>query len=139
VALAVAGLVAYLAPHSTKSRRAEWRDLSSQVGPVTLAFSERRLFRDRRQLAAYLRSVGGRTPKVDFRARQVLFLSPGPRSSTGYAVDVLEVTEGDGKVTVKVRERAPSLGEHVVPEVTSPYRLISLPAGKEVFVDWTGR
>ena len=138
-ALAAAALLVFLVPHDSKSRPVSWRDVSSQVGPLTLAFPERRLFRDRRQLANYLRSVDGRAPDVDFTSRQVLFLSPGPRSSTGYAVEVLSVTEQDGKITVKVRERAPRLGDHVRPEVTYPYRLISLPAGKDVFVDWIGR
>ena len=81
----------------------------------------------------------GHAPKVDFSTRQLLLSKPGPRSSSGYAIDVLGATEKEGGITVKVRERAPGLGEHVEPHVTYPYRLISLPAGKDVFVDWTGR
>jgi hypothetical protein len=42
-------------------------------------------------------------------------------------------------MTVRVRERTPTLQERVEARVTHPYRLLSLPAGKEVAVDWVGR
>ena len=54
-------------------------------------------------------------------------------------MEVLEVRERDGSVTVTVRERTPELGERVEPRVTFPYRLLSLPAGRKVYVDWRGR
>ena len=103
--------------------------------------AERRLFRQRAQLRAYLRDVRARRPgpAFDFSTRQLLLVSPGPRSSTGYGIDVLSVREKDGKITVRVRERAPRLGERVAPRVTYPYRLLSLPAGKDVYVEWLGR
>jgi hypothetical protein len=49
------------------------------------------------------------------------------------------VTENDDGITVKVREKTPTLADHVEAEVTYPYRLLSLPAGKAVLVDWVGR
>jgi hypothetical protein len=49
------------------------------------------------------------------------------------------VTENDDGITVEVRERTPTLADHVEAEVTYPYRMLSLPAGKPVFVDWAGR
>ena len=78
-------------------------------------------------------------PRIDFSSRQVLLLSTGARSSSGYAIDVLGATEKEDGITVEVRERSPRIGEHVDPNVTYPYRLISLPAGKDVFVNWIGR
>jgi len=103
--------------------------------------SERRLFRRRPQLVRYLEDAKAKqpAPAVDFSTRQLLLVSPGPRSSTGYGVYVLSVRERAGKITVRVRERAPRLGQQVSPHVTYPYRLLSLPAGKSVFVDWVGR
>jgi len=54
-------------------------------------------------------------------------------------VRILSVTgRGDG-ITVRVRERTPTLADHVEARVTHPYRLISLPAGKAVYVNWVGR
>jgi hypothetical protein len=119
----------------------EWRDLSPQVGPLYIGHSWRRLFRKPSKFADFLRQAAARrgVPPVDFTSRQLLLLSPGPRSSTGYAVEVLSVRDDGGQITVRVRERFPRLGERVSAHVTYPYRLISLPAGKDVFVDWLGR
>ena len=127
-------------PHG-KEHAVAWRDLSGDVGPLTLVRGERRLFRDRSRLAAFLRTAGSKrpVPAVDFSARQLLIVTPGPRSSTGYRIDVLSVRERDGKITVRIRERTPRLGERVTARVTYPYRLLSLPAGKDVYVDWLGR
>jgi hypothetical protein len=76
---------------------------------------------------------------VDFSTRQLLLVSPGPRSGTGYSVEVVSAREHGAEIIVRIRERAPTLGERVEPRVTYPYRLISLPAGKDVEVDWLGR
>jgi hypothetical protein len=49
------------------------------------------------------------------------------------------VREQDGELTVTVREQTPSVNARVESRVTFPYRLLSLPAGKDVYVDWPGR
>ena len=116
-----------------------WSDLSTEVGPLTIPRETKRVFRGRTPLAEYLTASGGRAPAVDFERRQLLLVSPGPRSSTGYSLEVRGVRERDGAVTVTVRERTPELGEQVEPRVTFPYRLLSLPAGRDVYVDWRGR
>jgi len=96
----------------------------------------RRLFRTPAQFKEFF---GSEQAPVDFSTRQLLLISPGPRSSTGYSVRILSVTERDDAITVKVRERTPTLADHVEPRVTYPYRLLSLPAGNAVYVDWAGR
>jgi hypothetical protein len=124
-----------------KGQAVAWRDLTSQVGPLEIVHSDHRLFRERSRLEKYLKGVQAArpAPAVDFSARQLLLVSPGPRSSTGYSVEVLSARERGGTITVRVRERTPQLGENVQPRVTYPYRLISLPAGNDVYVDWLGR
>jgi hypothetical protein len=52
---------------------------------------------------------------------------------------VVDVRERDDKLTVTVRERTPGVGDRVEPRVTFPYRLLSLPAEKDVYVNWPGR
>jgi hypothetical protein len=116
-----------------------WTDLSAEAGPLTISRETKRVFREPMPLAEYLTAAGGRVPAVDFERRQLLLVSPGPRSSTGYSMEVLEVRERSGAVTVTVRERTPELGESVEPRVTFPFRLLSLPAGRDVYVDWRGR
>lgn len=116
-----------------------WSDLSAQVGPLTITRETKRVFRERKPFAEYVTAAGGRAPAVDFERRQLLLVSQGPRSSTGYSLEVRAVRERDETVTVTVRERTPELGERVEPRVTFSYRLLSLPAGKDVYVDWRGR
>jgi hypothetical protein len=118
-----------------------WQDLTSQVGPLTIVRSDHRVFRDHAKLAEFLTEAKASrpAPAANFSTRQLLLVSPGPRSSTGYSVEVLSARERGGKITVRVRERTPRLGEKVEAHVTYPYRLISLPAGKNVYVDWLGR
>jgi len=129
-------LVVLLLPHG-KSHPVAWRDVSARVAPVTTADLTRRLFRTPAQFAEYFGSET-QTP-VDFSARQLLLVSPGPRSSTGYSVHIVSVTERGDEITVEVRERTPTLADHVEARVTYPYRLLSLPARKAVSVNWIGR
>ena len=64
----------------------------------------------------------------------------GPRSSTGYAVHVVRITERRGRIDVLLREQTPSLGEGVIPRLTFPYRLIAIPAtSKPVHFRFEGR
>jgi hypothetical protein len=124
-----------------KGRPVAWQDLSSQVGPLVILRQEHRLFRARAGLVRFLKEARATrpAPAVDLSARELLVVAPGPRSSTGYSVEVVSARERGGKITVRVRERSPRVGENVQPRVTYPYRLISLPAGKDVYVDWLGR
>lgn len=67
-------------------------------------------------------------------------LAVGPRSSTGYELRVVRVTEQEDRVTVVVRERTPGLEDRVQARLTFPYRLIAVPAGeKPVFFSLQGR
>jgi PrcB C-terminal len=96
--------------------------------------------RSRSQLHLYLERYGSdRRPAVDFDRHQLLLVSPGPRSSTGYELRVEDVRDKGGRIVVTVRERTPRLGDRVAARVTFPYRLLVLPAGKDVYVDWKGR
>jgi hypothetical protein len=104
---------------------------------VLTSDSTKRLFQTRAQYQQFF-GVSAHAP-VDFSSKQLLLVAPGPRSSTGYSVKVLSVTENDDGITVKVREKTPRLADHVEAFVTYPYRLLSLPAGKAVYVDWAGR
>ena len=124
-----------------RGKAVAWQDLTPQVGPLTIGRSEHRVFRERAELAEYLQETKASrpTPAVDFSTRQLLLVSPGPRSSTGYSVEVVSAREHGAEIVVRVRERAPQVGQSVQPHVTYPYRLISLPGGKDVRVDWLGR
>jgi hypothetical protein len=103
-----------------------------------------RSFWKRGQVVRYLaRTFPGKAPRVppfDFDRKRLVLVAAGPRSSTGYSVDILRVTERRADIHVLARERTPSLDRPVVARVTSPYRLIAIPAtDKRVRVQWQGR
>ena len=118
-----------------------WTDLSPSVGPLPLTREAKRVFRSESQLASYLARLQSsrRAPSVDFSRNQLLLVSPGPRSSTGYGIEVIRVRRHGDRIDVVVRERSPSLGAQVTAGVNSPYRLLSLPRNGDVYVDWRGR
>jgi hypothetical protein len=81
-----------------------------------------------------------RAPRIDFSRDLALLVAAGPRSSTGYAVKIAQVTEERGRVVVEVRERTPGLRDRVRARVTYPYVFVTLPrTDKPVHVDWLGR
>ena len=71
---------------------------------------------------------------------RLVLIAAGPRSSTGYRVEVLRTTERRGDIRILAREVTPTLTEGVTPRLTSPFRLITIPAtDKRVYVQWQGR
>jgi len=76
---------------------------------------------------------------VDWSREELILVSPGPRSSTGYAVRILSVTERRGRIDVRAAETSPRLGQPVQARVTYPFRLIAIPrSGKPVSISWNG-
>jgi hypothetical protein len=125
-------------------RALAWRDVTRQLGPVEFPRPAGRVFSSAPELRRYLiAAMLGRAPElppIDFRRREVVLLATGPRSSTGYTVEVESVREERRRVVVHVRERTPSLGDPVAPRVTYPYGLITLPRrDKPVDIIWEGR
>jgi len=85
-----------------------------------------------RSVAAYSVTKQGATERI--------FVSPGPRSSTGYAVEVVRAVEQRTRILIEVREVAPRLGQHVQARVTYPYVLIEIPrTRKHVALTWLGQ
>jgi PrcB C-terminal len=140
LALAAILLLVRLLPEG-KGQPVAWEDLSSRVGPLTFANPDHRVFRKRAELTRYLRAAQAArpAPEIDFSSRQVLLVSPGPRSSSGYAVQVLSARKRGQRISVRLREQTPRVGADVRARVTYPYLLISLPADGEVYVDWPDR
>ena len=85
--------------HEESEQAVAWQDVTSQVGTLRGVRSERRLFRERAELVEYLAQAKASrpAPTFEFSTRQLLLVSPGPRSGTGYAVEVLSVREHAGR------------------------------------------
>jgi hypothetical protein len=129
---------------TSSSRRVAWQDVTARMGPVLWPKSVTRSFWRQRQLTRYLARTFPQSarpaPRFDFLHRRLILVAAGPRSSTGYAVEIIRITDRRGDVRVLARETTPTLGERVMPELSSPYRLISIPATtKRVYVQWQGR
>jgi hypothetical protein len=81
-----------------------------------------------------------RLPNIDFGRREIFLVGAGPRSSTGYELQILRVQDVGSHIDVVVHERTPSLDDAVQARVTYPFRLIALPrSSKPVKLKWPGR
>jgi len=142
--LVCAGLVYAYGFGRGGGRPLAWRDVSAQLGPAEFPRPAGRVFDSAEELRRFLiAAMPGRPPKlppIDFRRREAVLLATGPRSSTGYAVEVESVQEQRGRIVIHARERTPSLGDPVAARLTYPYRLITLPRrDKPVEIIWEGR
>jgi hypothetical protein len=103
-----------------------------------------RSFWRQRQVDRYLARIFPRAaptlPHIDYARRRLVLVAAGPRSSTGYRVEILHATERRGDIRILAREITPILGGHVQAKLTSPFRLITIPkTSKRVYVQWQGR
>jgi hypothetical protein len=126
------------------SKRLAWDDVTAQMPGVLWPKSVTRSFWKRRQVVRYVaRTFPRGAPKVppfDFGHRRLILVAAGPRSSTGYRVEIVRITERRSTIDVLAREITPSLADHTTAHLTSPYRLIAIPATpKRVYVQWQGR
>ena len=141
VALLIALGAAWQARGHEELREVPFRSVS--LGPVAFPTPTVRHFRKKAELTRYVaQAQPGRTVgRVAFPPRtDMILVTTGPRSSTGYSVHVDRVVEERSRVVVHAVERTPRLGEAVRPVVNSPYELLSARAlHKPVVVDWQGR
>ncbi len=118
--------------------------MTARLGPVLWPKSVTRSFWKQRQLTRYLARTFPQNPpaapRFDFSRRKLILVAAGPRSSTGYGVEIVRVTGHRTTVSVLAHETTPSLGQRVAARLTSPYRLVTIPAtSKRVYVQWQGR
>jgi len=144
--LAIAGGVVWTQvyePGGTKELA--WHDVTAEVrGPAIWPKSVTRSFWRQRQVDRYLARIfprrSPRLPRIDYARDRLVLIAAGPRSSTGYRVEVLRATERRGDIHILARELTPTLAQRVQPRLTSPFRLITIPAtDKRVYVQWQGR
>lgn len=126
------------------AQRVSYADLTRETGPLEFARITRDVYPTRAALLDVLkRNNPGREiklPAIDFAHREAYLVAAGPRSSTGYRLDIVHVIDTGSRIVVTVHERTPSLGDPVRARVTYPYRLITLPrSDKAVKLKWPGR
>src|SRR4051812_22765805 len=93
-----------------------------------------------RLLAGTTPARAPRPPKLDWGRDQVVVISLGPRSSTGYKLVIDRVVERRRGIYVYAHEQTPALGEPVESRVTYVYRLLTMHGrAKPVYVKLRGR
>jgi hypothetical protein len=142
--LAIAAGVTWTQVVQGGSKRLAWEDVTAQMPGVLWPKSVTRSFWKRRQVVRYLARTfpedPPKVPRFDFARRRLILVAAGPRSSTGYGVQIVRITERRSTIDVLARETTPTLGNRTTPRLTSPYRLITIPAtSKRVYVQWQGR
>jgi hypothetical protein len=117
-----------------------YRDLTANVHVRPNASFARR-FRERSELDDYVSRNGTPpAPRIDFARDEAVLVSAGPRSSTGYRVEVASAVRELGRIVLTVRERTPSLADPGRPRVTYPYRLLVFErTSVPVYVHWLNR
>ena len=133
-----------LAGCGSSPRDVPYVDLTRQTGPLEFTRIRRDVFRNRAALLDVLEQNNPgqtiRLPRIDFKRSEVYLVAAGPRSSSGYELQVLRVQDLGDRIVVVVHERTPSLGDAVQARVTYPFRLIALPrSSKPVTLKWPGR
>jgi hypothetical protein len=121
-----------------------YRDLTRQLGRVEFTRKVTGVYHSRGALQRLLdATMPGRAPRVpplDFSRNEVVVVSLGPRSSSGYSLRVVRLVERRRGIYLTLRERTPALGEPVDPHVTYPYRALAIPgSAKRVYVKLQGR
>jgi hypothetical protein len=146
VLVAISGaLGGYCATTGGGTRRlVAWHDISAQVGTAVWARPTISVIRDQAKLdKLFVVATFGRhpsAPRIDFGRNEAVLVTAGPRSSTGYSLHVESVTTTGGTIDVLVREQTPSLGDKVVPKLTYPLLLMTIPKStKHVHVKYAGR
>ena len=140
VALAAAGWLVY--SHTGSSHELAWREV--RLGDVQFTRKVTGVYRSQHSLAHLLAStMPGRapaTPALNFGRDEVVVVSLGPRSSSGYALRVVRLAERRRRIDLTLREQTPSLGEPVAARVTYPYLALAIRrSGKPVYVKLQGR
>jgi hypothetical protein len=144
VAVLTAGGAIWDRVSDAPAKAVPWHDLTAKLPGLELPRQTGRAYASAAALTDYLRAaMPGRAPllpRIDFKHDEAVLVGSGPRSSTGYALRVVRVVERGDTVDVRVRERAPSLGEPTEARITYPYRLIVFKRiDKPVHVIWEGR
>jgi PrcB C-terminal len=143
--LAIGGAVAYTQlVERSGAHEIPWSDVTAKLGPVRWPKQFSVAFHSRRALVHWLAQntlpPKPVAPQIDFRHRALLLAAVGPRSSTGYSVEVVHVTERRSRIDVLLRERTPRLGERQSARLTFPYRLLTIHATtKPIYFSYEGR
>jgi len=73
--------------------------------------------------------------KVDFKKKNVIVLYQGQKSSGGYAITIVSVSNDKNTILVKKKEIEPNKGDLVTTVITQPYCMALIPKGNKVIIE----
>jgi hypothetical protein len=144
LALAAGAWLLYTKAWTGKAEAVRWTDLTPKLGTIEFTRRVTAVYHSRRPFEKLLQAtMPGRPPRVpphNWSRDQVVVIALGPRSSTGYSLEILRVVERRRGIYVYARERTPHLGEPATARITYPYRVLSMHGNaKPVYVKLQGR
>jgi hypothetical protein len=145
LALAIAGRLLYTQVWGMGGEHAvQWADLTHRMGTIEFTRRVQGVYHSRAAFERLLEAtMPGRVPKLpphDWARNQVVVIALGPRSSTGYSLQIERVVDRRRGIYVYAHERTPSLGEPVEARVTYVYRVLAMHGrAKPVYVKLRGR
>ena len=121
-----------------------WRDVTHDMGTIEFTRKKLGVYHSRgsfmRLIDATMPGRAPKPPKLDWSLDQVVVISLGPRSSTGYSLVIDRVVERRRGILIYAHERTPTLGEPVEAKVTYVYRVLAMHGrAKPVYVKLRGR
>lgn len=143
-AVGLTGAVLFQLYGAGSAQALRWRDLTPRLHGIELPDPARRTFKVPEAIHDFqveaMPGVPPRAVPLDWQKEELVLVAPGPRSSTGYGVRILSVTQRRNRVDVVAEETSPRLGQRVEPRVTYPYRLLAIPrTPKRVSIIWEGQ
>ena len=66
------------------------------------------------------------TPKIDFKKEMVIAVSPGPKPSGGYSVEIIEIKDMGKKIEVIVLLGEPDPNYTVTMAITQPHHIVTV-------------
>jgi len=145
LALLIAGRLVYTQVWGMGGEHAvDWVDVTHRMGTIEFTRRVQGVYHSRaafqRLLEATMPGRAPTPPPHDWAHDQIVVIALGPRSSTGYSLQIRRVVERRRGIYIDARERTPSLRESVTARVTYVYRLLSMPGkAKPVYVKLQGR
>lgn len=76
----------------------------------------------------------GTIPDVDFSTEMVLAINGGQQPTTGYVVEITQVTEGDNQLNVYYDSKSPTSDCGTGQALTAPYCLVAIPTSDKTVI-----
>jgi hypothetical protein len=133
------GLAAVSTPETTFTTLSKGHYASGIEEKVEAVFYDVRAFSSFFRIIHTGETPAPEVPAVDFEKDMVIAVSPGPRMTGGYDVEIVGIFEAGGKLVVEILYTEPGPDDMVTEAITQPHHIVSTPkSGLPVEFRWEG-